>query len=100
MEVSFKTSPEEFATISRIADRAREIIAANGWSKEKRMSLMMDITACHANGCPLRLKELLAADDINFSHDVFGIRRHLDRSTGWLKDGFHPRFARQDAPAA
>jgi hypothetical protein len=53
----------------------------------------MDITACHLNGCPLRLGELLGADDANFAHDVFGIRRHLNRETGKLEDCFCPRYA-------
>lgn len=54
----------------------------------------MDITACHANGCPLKLRELLAAEDFNFAHDVFGIRRHLNRETAQLGDYFMLRFAR------
>ena len=46
------------------------------------------------NGCPLMLSELLAADDTNFAHDVFGIRAKLNRETGALRDGFVPRFAK------
>src|SRR3990167_5225936 len=49
---------------------------------------------CHSNGCPLMLSELLAADDTNFAHDVFGIRAKLNRETGALSDGFVPRFAK------
>ena len=59
----------------------------------KHMDAMMDIEACHSNGCPLRLNELLATDDGNFGHDVFGIRRHLDRETGKLGGCFLPRFS-------
>lgn len=53
----------------------------------------MDITACHANGNPLRLAELLKADDGNFGHDVFGIRRFIDRTTGRLMGHFRPRYS-------
>lgn len=53
----------------------------------------MDITAAH-KVCPLKLEQLLAADDANFSHDVFGIRRHLNRETLQIEDYFLPRFAR------
>lgn len=53
----------------------------------------MDITAVHANGNQLDLTALLAADDSNFAHDVFGIRRHLNRDTGELEDFFTPRFS-------
>jgi len=58
-----------------------------------QMTAVMDIDACHSNGCPLRLKELLEADDFNFAHDVFGIRRHIDRRTGKLTQCFLPRYA-------
>lgn len=54
----------------------------------------MDVIAVHMNGRPLRLEALLAADDFNFAHDVFGIRRHLDRDTGELTQCFVPRFSR------
>lgn len=46
-----------------------------------------------ADGCPLKLEALAKADEANFAHDVFGIRRHIDRETGKLGDCFLPRFA-------
>jgi len=58
-----------------------------------RLTLSMDLTACHANGCPLKLQELLEADRFNFMHDIAGIQRHMDRRTGELRDFFCPRFA-------
>ena len=54
-------------------------------------SLDMDLSATHAV-TPLRLGDLLAADDFHFAHDVFGIMRHIDRRTGRLDDHFVPRF--------
>lgn len=54
---------------------------------------LMDLTACHANGCPLKLAELLNAPDFDFTHDVFGITRHINRQTGQLEDSFLPRYA-------
>ena len=57
------------------------------------MSTVMDIDACNVGGCPLKLAELLAADDFNFAHDVGGINRHIDRETGKLQDCFVPRYA-------
>ena len=56
-------------------------------------SLQMDIVATHVSGCKLRLKELLAADNGDFIHDICGIMHHLDRTTGKLQDRFVPRFA-------
>ncbi len=46
---------------------------------------------------PLRLADLLAADDFNFAHDVFGIMRHIDRRTGRLDNHFVPRFCSESA---
>jgi hypothetical protein len=59
-----------------------------------RLGLVMDLTACHNGPCPLALSELLAADDIDFFHDVAGIYRHFNRVTGDLDDAFMPRYAR------
>jgi len=64
------------------------------------MSLHMDITACHLNGCPLKLQKLLEADDFNFAHDVFGIQRHINRRTGKLEDCFLPRSYDREAAHA
>jgi hypothetical protein len=44
---------------------------------------------------PLRLQELLEADDGNFAHDVFGIMRHFNVLNEKMRDCFVPRFARQ-----
>lgn len=85
--VSFKVSDADKALIGKIAERARK--AGMGDVTHHRMN----ITACHANGNPLRLRELLAADDFNFGHDVYGIDRHIDRDTGRLMNFFRPRFS-------
>lgn len=52
----------------------------------------MDLSAVYVH-CPLRLDNLLAADQFNFAHDLGGIRRHINRKTGKLGDFFLPRFA-------
>lgn len=57
------------------------------------MSVSMDIMAVHTSGCPLKLQELLDADNFNFLHDVFGICRNIDRDTGKLQNFFLPRYA-------
>jgi hypothetical protein len=57
------------------------------------MSLQMDIVATHISGCKLKMQELLNADLGDFLHDVCGIMRHLDRTTGKLQDCFLPRYA-------
>ncbi len=95
--VSFHASREDHQLIGKIADRFISIASGNEPEKTDRLSLVMDLTACHANGCKLRLTDLLDADTTNFLHDVCGIRRHIDRETGELMDCFRPRFAAKGA---
>lgn len=83
---------EEMKLESEIADRAVMMAQTLNISYDK-MDAVMDIDACHNNGCKLKLAELLAADDTNFAHDVFGIRRNIDRKTGTLDNCFLPRYA-------
>jgi hypothetical protein len=88
--INFKTSRPEAELIIAIAKRA--VAMANSYDIEYAMlEADMDISACHCNGNPLDLHKLLEADDFNFAHDVFGIRRHIDRTTGQLQDCFVPR---------
>jgi hypothetical protein len=92
-QVSFDVSKTEQKTIREIADRAVAMASSENIDYDRTVA-MMDITATHANGCPLRLSELLAAEPFDFAHDVFGIRRHLNRKTGQLEHHFTPRYAR------
>lgn len=94
--VSFKASAKDRELIRVIVDRAM----ASEWMASRtdrrvneRMHLQMDITAVHANGNPLRLAELLQADEFNFIHDLDGIRNCIDRETAQLRRNFVPRFS-------
>lgn len=78
--------------VHKCADRAVAMAADAGVSYDK-LTASMDIAACHLNGCELDLNKLLAAPDADFGHDVFGIRRHINRRTGQLGDCFLPRCA-------
>ncbi len=88
--ISFKATKEEHEAITRIVDRALKMRP-----DLDRLTLDMDLTACHANGCPMDWAKLESADAFNFSHDVFGIMRHIDRDTGELTDFFLPRCAKR-----
>ncbi len=90
--MKFNATKKEHKLISTIANRAVAIADKFGLPSD-RMDIMMDLEAVHSNGNPLKFDELLAADDTELSHDVFGIRRHIDRETGELKDCFLPRFS-------
>lgn len=92
--LNWDVSAEDFDLIETLADRA-VILAKEFGLIYPRMDAVMDLTACHANGCPLRLADLVVADAGNAGHDIFGIRRHLDRTTGKLGGFFSPRYAQR-----
>lgn len=94
--VTFEVTISDSAVINKIARRAFDLAKGYG-RKRKAINYAMDLTAVHANGNPLRLADLLAADNFNFIHDVFGIERHLDRDTGKLGNCFRPRFSQRAA---
>lgn len=85
------SSPDTYINrlISAIGQRMKDIDP-----ETERLSLEMDLGACHVNGCPLDLHRLLTAEYGTFGHDVRGITRFLDRTTGKLPEGkFWPRTA-------
>lgn len=88
--VKFECSKEDRALGRKIGRRARKAALEVG-IKYKAIDADMDVIATHCNGCPLDLAKLLAFDDFNFNHDVFGIRRHLNRDNGKLGGFFLPR---------
>lgn len=91
-QIRFNVSKDDAKLILEIVTRA-EVVATDLHSAIDRMSLTMDLTATHANGCALKLADLLAANRTDFIHDVFGIMRHINRETGQLGDCFVPRYA-------
>ena len=86
----FKSSRFELTLISQIADRAIKEWKGHGLTKQ---NLCMDLDAVHSNGCQLDLVRMLNGNVLDFGHDIFGIRHHLDRETGKLGDHFVPRYA-------
>lgn len=82
--INFTATKDEHRIISLIAQRALPFFGGSAVTPT-RLQITMDITACHSNGCPLRLQDLLDADDFNFLHDVTGIYHHINRKTGVLK---------------
>jgi hypothetical protein len=89
MSINTKVSKADHDIILKIVQRATEedLLFFDG------LSLDMDLCATH-NQIPLRLSKLLHADAFNFAHDIAGIQRHMDRTTGKLTGSFLPRFAR------
>lgn len=94
-EINWNATEEERCLAHAIAKRAAQ--QAIEFDIEYRvLDAEMDILATHLNGCPLKLQELLDADDVNFAHDTFGIRRHINRETGKLEDFFDPRYSQPE----
>lgn len=90
---SFACTLQERGVIRQIARRAIAEIQAFSAAGRSALDIEMDLRACHANGCMLRLEQLLAASAMDFAHDVGGIVRCLDRTTGRILT-FSPRYAR------
>ena len=89
---NWEATSEEHILQSKIGERASALAKAVG-IEYKQITAMMDVGACHSNGNPLRLADLLESDDANFAHDVFGIRANIDRTTGKLMNCFVPRYS-------
>jgi len=90
--MNFRITKKEAETVGAIARRASHL-ASGLDTRYDTQEAWMDVSAAHANGCPLDLAKLLAADNFDFVHDVFGIRNHIDRRTGKLDNCFLPRCA-------
>jgi hypothetical protein len=92
--IKWTTNKEEMEIEAKIADRATEMAYQYNFSYVEKLDIIMDLDACHNNGCPLKLQELLDADDTNFAHDVFGIRSNISRYSGKLENCFLPRYSK------
>lgn len=90
---SFACTLQERRVIRQIAKRAIGEIQAFSAAGRSELDIEIDLRACHANGCMLRLEHLLAASPLDFAHDVGGIVRCINRSTGRCPT-FSPRYAR------
>ena len=91
LQIRMDASRTEVMVMKSIVERYERLV---GVANVDLLSTMMDLEACHCNGCPLDLISLLeAAGDADLAHDVAGITRHLNRETGRLEDYFRPRYA-------
>jgi hypothetical protein len=88
--INWETTSEEFALLVQVAKRVQADLKDH---PDSRRTVVMDLNACHSNGCPLDFKGLLNASATDFAHDIYGIRSHVNRETGKLEGFFTPRFA-------
>ena len=84
-----KLTETEIEIIGAIVKRAEKDLNIND-----NLPLAMDLSVTHLI-CPLRLNSLLLADSENFSHDIRGIQKHLDREGPELTNYFIPRYAKE-----
>lgn len=87
--INFNATKQDKQSIIAISKKA-----AKNLKIEDILSMQMDITACHLNGTPLDFEKLLAFDEANFGHDIYGIMRHINRQDGTIMNGFLPRCAK------
>lgn len=87
--VSFKVSQQDRECIFRIAKKAADCGLIK--DKQDRLYLEMDLAALKAQGCPIDFEVLLGFGIQDFTHDICGITRHINRATGQLCDCFLPR---------
>lgn len=79
-------------TKQAIFTRAQKAFTEQGIFRDK-IDIAMDLEAANMEHA-LRWEDLLAADKYNFTHDIFGIYRHLNRQTCKLENCFVPRFTK------
>lgn len=98
MNVSFSLTGPESDLVDAIVQRLKAHEESYG-DEIDVLHHRMNLAACHANGNPLRLQDLLEADTFNFAHDIWGIDHNLCRETGKLRNDFHPRFSQKGGAA-
>ena len=90
-EINFMRSSAEAALIRKIVRRT----VLEGAYYQDRLTMEMDITSVHLNGCSLDLQQFLNCSSNDFAHDIFGIANNIDRETGHLLNNFIPLCAKE-----
>lgn len=80
-------NPQERELIRQIANRI-----CNQNPDLDKLTINMDLNACHTNGCELDLEKMLNGSEADLMHDIWGINQNICRETGTLKNCFLPRF--------
>lgn len=84
--LKFDISEQDVKSITSVVKRAKLIK-----SDINNRLLTMDLIVCHSNGCKLNFDLLLQFDDLDFTHDIDGIQKYINRDNGLLTDCFQPR---------
>lgn len=93
------TPAADMQLINDIVTRVQEEFATKrGYSSFDVLGAVMDLELTHYF-YPLRLEALKAAMWSHLIHDIAGIKKHLNRDTGELRDGWTPRYIDSENPA-
>lgn len=88
-------SSPEVRIIGQIAKRAADLAKNQGLTQlylsYRWSEFAVDILKFHEK-MPMRLQDLLEANDVDFAHDIFGIHESFDSGKKTLKEGFVPLF--------
>jgi hypothetical protein len=85
----------DYQLIELIAQRASAMYARIAYTKVPSAFIASELYLVHREIVPLRLQEMLDADDSNFAHDIGGIHSHLRvGNPSVLMDCFLPRYAK------
>ncbi len=97
--INWKVKTEDYEIIVKIVDRVKALTHAREYLSYPAIDCEMDLIACHMNGMPLKLEEMLAMPEGDFVHDVWGILKHINRQTGQIENCFVPRCYNSKAAA-
>ena len=86
-----KTSAADLQLITEIAARVERQLQKKGGYGFSQLACIRELETVH-HLYPLRLQAMRDAIWSHLIHDIGGIKRHLDRDTGELMDGWVPRF--------
>jgi hypothetical protein len=84
---------EKINLMGKISERYEDLLRERGLEPEERHTTIMDLMFSD-DKVGLDLNKLLNFSDLDFIHDVLGIKRHIDRNSGELGGCFLPRCAR------
>lgn len=82
---------QQMFSYEKIAKRAEDM----GILDFSQFTLIMDLELADKE-FNLRLEDFIQADDLNFSHDVCGIQKNINRETKEFNPFFIPRFSKNN----
>ena len=85
----FSTTPADYQSILKLTERFVALCASHKIGVMSSMSVGLDLCIVNAR-TPLNFDAMLLTSDEDFSYDMVGIARNVDRLTGELQNGFKP----------